>query len=130
MRFNVEVVGAYWEESISKWKVKIRDNSLPYDEAESEEYCDVLLYATGLLNKWKWPDVKGRELFEGRVIHTANWPQEYKQKQWKDQRIAVIGSGASSIQVVPSMQPYVKQIEVFVRTASEIRGYLALYFFC
>lgn len=51
-----------------------------------------------------------------QVIHTARWPQEYHKQQWKNERVAVIGSGASSIQTVPTMQPHVKHMDVFVRT--------------
>jgi hydroxyversicolorone monooxygenase len=50
------------------------------------------------------------------VIHTARWPQDYQEEQWKNDRTAVIGSGASSIQTVPGMQPKAKHIDVFVRT--------------
>ncbi|PVH69195.1 flavin-binding monooxygenase-like protein [Cadophora sp. DSE1049] len=117
MQFNTEVIGATWNESKSKWCVKIRDNSLLEEDAVSEQWCDVLLYATGLLNNWKWPAVEGRESFKGRVIHTTNWPKDYQAEQWKGQRVAVVGSGASSIQVVPSLQPYVKHIDVFARSA-------------
>lgn len=51
------------------------------------------------------------------MIHTANWPKDYKEEQWKNDRVAVIGSGASSIQTVPTMQPHTKHIDVFVRVS-------------
>ena len=50
-------------------------------------------------------------------MHTAVWPKDYQKEQWKNDRVAVIGSGASSIQTVPTMQPHAKHIDVFVRTA-------------
>ncbi|EWG44880.1 hypothetical protein FVEG_05847 [Fusarium verticillioides 7600] len=81
-----------------------------YDE------CDLLLYATGILNKFKWPEITGIENFKGRLVHTAHWPEDYQAEQWKQDRVAVIGSGASSVQTVPGMQPYVKHMDVFVRT--------------
>src|SRR3954467_15779577 len=43
--------------------------------------------------------------------------QRYQKEQWKDESIAIIGSGASSIQTLPTMQPHVKHIDVYVRTA-------------
>jgi hydroxyversicolorone monooxygenase len=49
-------------------------------------------------------------------MHTARWPKDYQAEQWKNDRVAVIGSGASSIQTVPNMQPHVKHLDVFVRT--------------
>ncbi|RAL65936.1 hypothetical protein DID88_005597 [Monilinia fructigena] len=53
-----------------------------------EETCDLLLHATGILNNFKWPDIKGIEKFKGRVIHTARWPIGQNgvdlRKKWKE----------------------------------------------
>lgn len=57
-----------------------------------------------------------KDKFKGRVCHTARWPADYQKEQWVNDRVAVIGSGASSIQTVPTMQPHAKHIDVFVRT--------------
>lgn len=46
----------------------------------------------------------------------CRWPEDYQKEQWKGEHVAVIGSGASSIQTVPGMQPYVSKMDVFVRT--------------
>ena len=51
------------------------------------------------------------------MVHTARWPKDYQKEQWKNDRVAVIGSGASSIQTVPTMQPHAKHLDIFVRTA-------------
>lgn len=56
------------------------------------------------------------DTFKGRVIHTALWEECYQKEQWANDRIAVIGSGASSVQVVPGIQPFCKHMDVFVRT--------------
>ena len=48
---------------------------------------------------------------------TARWPKDYQKEQWSGESVAIIGSGASSIQTLPNMQPYVKHIDVYVRTA-------------
>lgn len=50
------------------------------------------------------------------MIHTARWGKDYQKEQWANDRVAVIGSGASSVQTVPGMQPHTKHIDVFVRT--------------
>lgn len=127
MRFGVEVVGACWDDDAAQWRVKLRrrrsvDSGSSVQEEGEEEFedtCDVFLYATGILNNWTWPKIDGLESFEGRMIHTARWPEEYHgAEQWEGQRVAVIGSGASSLQVVPSMQPHVAKMDIFVRTVS------------
>ncbi|MBF6841989.1 hypothetical protein HN289_20300, partial [Acinetobacter baumannii] len=43
-------------------------------------------------------------------------PNDYQEEQWANDRVAIIGSGASSIQTVPKMQPHVKHLDIFVRT--------------
>lgn len=116
MTFNTEVVRAEWQDEAGKWKVRLRQKSPSGEEREFEDECDLLLYASGILNNYKWPGIKGINSFKGRIAHTAAWPQDYQAEQWKNDRVAVIGSGASSVQTVPTMQPHVKHMDVFVRT--------------
>lgn len=117
MTFNTEVVEAKWHDDVGKWKVKLRQTQHAGGEArEFEDEGDILLYATGILNDFKWPKIEGIGKFKGRVCHTARWPKDYQEEQWKEDRVAVIGSGASSIQTVPKMQPHVKHMDIFVRT--------------
>ncbi|EME80322.1 uncharacterized protein MYCFIDRAFT_56721 [Pseudocercospora fijiensis CIRAD86] len=117
MTFNTEVIGAYWNEEDGEWTVKLRQTAPGQQPREFEETCHLLLHGTGILNNFKWPDIPGlKDKFKGKVMHTARWPHDYQAEQWKDDRVAVIGSGASSIQTVPTMQPHAKHLDVFVRT--------------
>lgn len=118
MHFHTEVVGCYWNEEKGEWKVKLRETKPGQGAREFEDHCHLLLNGTGILNNYKWPSIPGlKDKFRGRVVHTARWPKNYQKEQWQHDRVAVIGSGASSIQTVPTMQPHVKHIDVFVRTA-------------
>ena len=116
MTFNTEVVRSEWQDDTGKWKVKLRQTSASGETKEFDEECDLLLYATGILNNFKWPKIPGLEKFKGRVVHTAIWPEEYQEKEWANDRVAVIGSGASSIQTVSKMQPHAKHLDIFIRT--------------
>lgn len=116
MTFNTEVVRAEWHDESGKWKVKLRQCGPSGEDKEFEDECDLLLYATGILNNYKWPNIKGINSFKGRIVHTATWPGDYQKEQWANDRVAVIGSGASSIQTVPTMQPHVKHMDIFIRT--------------
>lgn len=117
MTFNTQVVEARWEDAQGKWKVKLRQTQPGSEEAkEFEDECDVLLYATGILNDFKWPNIEGINDFRGKLVHTARWPKDYQSEEWKQDSVAIIGSGASSIQTVPNMQPHVKHMDIFVRT--------------
>ncbi|KAJ3549749.1 hypothetical protein NM208_g333 [Fusarium decemcellulare] len=114
MTFNSTVVACDWNESEGKWHVQIQD-SVTGDIRENS--ADVVIGANGILNSWKFPEeVQGLHSFNGRLIHTARWPQAFNQAEWKGKRVAVIGSGATSMQVVPTMQPHVEKMDVFVRT--------------
>ncbi|KAH6259915.1 hypothetical protein HBI42_095670 [Parastagonospora nodorum] len=116
MTFNTEVVRAEWQEETGKWKVTLKQKSPSGEEKEFVEECDLLLYATGILNNYKWPKIKGINSFKGKIVHTATWPEDYQREQWANDRVAIIGSGASSIQTVPTMQPHAKHLDIFVRT--------------
>lgn len=107
MRFNVHVIGAFWDEDLGQWRIKLRRQEHDGRVGEWEDICDVFLYCTGILNNWTWPGIEGLSTFKGRTIHTARWPEEDQEHRWKGGRVVVIGSGASSLQVVPSMQPHV-----------------------
>jgi hydroxyversicolorone monooxygenase len=114
MHFNSIVQECEWNEQEGKWYVTLKN-------AETGEIfqdkCDILLGANGLLNSYKFPnEIEGLGSFKGKVIHSARWPDDYTAEQWKDERVAVLGSGASSIQIVPSLQPHVPRMDVFVRT--------------
>lgn len=114
MRFNSPVQSCEWLEKEGKWRVTIKDAK---SGAVFHDECDILVGANGLLNSWKWPEeVKGLHEFSGKLVHTARWPDEYTADQWKNERVAVLGSGASAIQVVPTMQTEVKHMNVYLRS--------------
>lgn len=104
MQFSTEVRSARWQESSSTWLLEISRINPDGSTTNFTDECDILLHATGVLNNFKWPDVKGLDSFKGKVIHTARWDEDYQQEQWKQDHVAVIGSGASSVQTVPKMQ--------------------------
>lgn len=118
IHLNHQVAGCFWDEERGKWKVKIQIVEPKVDWSSREPLSvirefwdegDVVLHATGILNRWSFPNIPGWESFKGRVIHTAGWPDDYQEQHWKGQNVAVIGSGASSIQVVPKMQVWLLQ---------------------
>lgn len=56
---------------------------------------------TRLFSNWKWPDVEGINTFQGTLIHTARWPKDF---DWTGKTVAVVGNGATGIQVLPELQ--------------------------
>jgi hypothetical protein len=69
MTFNTEIIGCYWNEETGQWTVKLKQSSGSVVK-QFEETCDLLLHATGILNNFKWPDIKGLDSFKGKVIRT------------------------------------------------------------
>ncbi|KAM0079753.1 hypothetical protein ACKRZS_008105 [Fusarium odoratissimum] len=109
MQFSTTCTGAKWDDKNSEWSVTLPRNTIP-DEISVK--CDVFIIAMGRLNNWKLPEIEGLDTFQGRVIHTADWPQGLDH-HGKD--IAVIGNGASSTQCLASLQKDARSIGNFVR---------------
>lgn len=94
MTFDTEVVGCWWEEKEGMWRVKLKETK-DGKSREFEETCHLLLHGTGILNNFKWPKIPGLDQFKGKVVHTARWPENYQKQEWANDRVAIIGSGAS-----------------------------------
>jgi cation diffusion facilitator CzcD-associated flavoprotein CzcO len=76
--FNSAVVGATWDEPSGKWRVRVSRSSSPGTPTNEEEHnADVVINAGGILNDWKWPDIKGLDTFRGRLLHTAAWVRSW-----------------------------------------------------
>lgn len=115
IRFNTKVTNAKWSEKSSMWTVDVEDGSV----FESE----ILVNAGGILNNLQMPNIEGIDTFAGPMLHTANWDPSVS---FRGKRIGVIGSGASSVQLLPEIQPEAAKINVFIRTPSWISPPVAL----
>jgi cation diffusion facilitator CzcD-associated flavoprotein CzcO len=85
-----------------------------YHGCRTKLVCDFIISAVGGLTEPKYPNIKGIDSFKGKLIHTANWDHSY---HLEGKKVAVIGTGASAIQVIPEMAKIVKQLTVFQRSA-------------
>ena len=109
IRFSTVVDGARWDEETNSWQVNLAS---PMDGAEvlSTRY---LITATGFLSQPKIPDIPGIENFTGRVIHTTEWQDDYDPV---GKRIAVIGTGATAVQLIPELAKSAAELTVYQRT--------------
>ncbi len=73
----------------------------------------MLIAGAGPLADPKLPDIDGIDSFQGKIFHSARWNSQH---ELDGERIAVIGTGASSIQLVPQIQPRAGRLHVFQRT--------------
>jgi cation diffusion facilitator CzcD-associated flavoprotein CzcO len=86
----------------------------PRDTVDSAELtADLLIVGPGPLSDPKLPQIEGIESFAGKIFHSARWDHEHS---LLGKRVAVIGTGASSIQFVPQIAPEVSKLSVFQRT--------------
>lgn len=73
IKYNTKVVGAIWNDNKGVWLVRtIQDKSSGESEVRETE-AEIVISAVGILNNWKWPEIEGLDLFEGKLLHSANW---------------------------------------------------------
>lgn len=118
IHYNHKLVSAVWNEDIGLWELAFEINDLqnPGEKKYLQRTCNVLINAGGLLNNWKWPAIPGLTTFKGHLCHSASW----KDFDWKEKKVAVIGSGSSAIQIVPELQPIVGELKAFIRSPTWI----------
>ena len=104
--FNTEIASAHWDSEQGHWLVR--------DSTGRCWQTRWLFSAVGQLSQPQRPKIEGIDEFAGPVVHSAQWPEDL---QLNDQRVAVIGSGASAIQFVPAILPAVRQLTLFQRSA-------------
>jgi cation diffusion facilitator CzcD-associated flavoprotein CzcO len=106
VRFDHEVTGAAWDDDQRRWRV---------ETSQGEITADVLVGGQGGLSNPSVPDIPGLARFEGTQFHSAQWDHDH---DLDNERVAVIGTGASAIQFVPRIQPRVARLHLFQRTPS------------
>ncbi|KAF9889081.1 hypothetical protein FE257_008058 [Aspergillus nanangensis] len=114
MKLNHLVEGAYWDAERGKWKVHVRDRTT--DTLFVDE-CDIFINGGGILNNWKWPDIKGLKSFRGVLCHTAAYPEGM---DLTGKRVAVIGIGSSGVQVIANIASKVSKLYTWVRSPTWI----------
>lgn len=107
IRYTSEVKGADYDEVNKQWTVHCSDGKTYSGK--------ILINASGGLSRPAFPDIKGLETFQGEKFHTAQWKEDY---ELKGKKIGIIGTGASAIQIIPSIVNQVQELKVFQRTPS------------
>jgi cation diffusion facilitator CzcD-associated flavoprotein CzcO len=105
LRLDARVDAAAWDDERNEWTLTLAGGA--------ELAARHIVGATGVLTKPKPPEIPGVEAFAGTTMHTARWDDG---ADLRGKRVAIIGTGASAVQVVPSIAPEVEQLTVFQRT--------------
>jgi cation diffusion facilitator CzcD-associated flavoprotein CzcO len=108
VRFGVEVTEARWDDGTKRWLLETSAGPMT---------ADVAVSAHGFLSEPAIPRFDGIESFTGQVMHSAQWDPSY---DVRGQRVGIVGTGASAVQIVPRVHEQAKQLYVFQRTPAWI----------
>ncbi len=114
IRFDHRVTAAEWSTETSTWTVDVQIGG----ESESTRYTCHFLYVCGGYYRYDHgytPELPGIERFTGPVIHPQQWPEDL---DYRDQRIVVIGSGATAVTMVPAMAGEAAKVTMLQRSPS------------
>jgi cyclohexanone monooxygenase len=118
--FHTLVESITWDEGLQRWHVRTNRG----DDIRAR----FVVMAGGVMNMPKLPGIPGIHDFKGKMFHTSRWEHDYTGGSWtqpvldklKDKRVAIVGTGATSVQAVPTLGKYAKQLYVLQRTPSNI----------
>jgi 4-hydroxyacetophenone monooxygenase len=109
IRFDTGVERIEYQESRQKWLVTLR---LP-DGTSQQTEANVVISAAGIFNPPVFPDIDGLDEWKGEKWHTARWP---KDADLAGKRVAIIGNGASCMQIAPEIQDEVESLTIFQKS--------------
>lgn len=109
IRFNSLVTSAVWLGDVNRWCITLANGDI--------WNAEFLIWAGGLFSQPLIPSLPGIDLFNGQIIHTANWDPDI---DLSGKRVALVGSGASSIQVLPYAAQHADHVHAFIRTPSYV----------
>jgi len=118
--FSTEVNAVEWDDAASNWIIRT--------DRGDEMRAKYIAMGTGPLHRPKLPGIPGIESFEGHTFHTTRWDYDYTggdpsgavMENLADKRVAIIGTGATSVQCVPHLARACGELFVFQRTPSSI----------
>ncbi|MEU1487767.1 NAD(P)/FAD-dependent oxidoreductase [Streptomyces sp. NPDC005752] len=117
--FQTEATELRWDDDASEWTVTT--------DRGDRMRARYVVVSSGTLSQAKLPGIEGIETFEGHTFHTSRWDYAYTGGDQDgglvglaDKRVALIGTGATAIQVVPHLAADARQVHVFQRTPSSV----------
>ena len=106
------MTAATWDDEAGRWRVEVS-----VEGGDAEVWTGThLLMAVGNLSTAKAPALPGQDTFGGRILHSARWPHEGV--DLSGQRVGIIGTGSSGMQMVPVVAEQAAHLTVFQRTAN------------
>jgi len=104
IRFNSEVRSRTWDEANHLWRLDVNGE---------EVTARFVISAIGPFVDPKPAEIPGLDDFKGKLIHSARWDHDY---DLAGKRVAIVGTGASAVQIIPAIARDVAQLDVYQRT--------------
>lgn len=114
MKLNTRVVEIRWNKDSAIWNITLKNTQT---NEEWHDWAHCVVNGTGILNTWKWPDVEGLHDFGGPLMHSAAWNHDV---DFNGKTAGVIGTGSTSVQIVPQLQQVCDEVQVFMRSPTWI----------
>lgn len=105
IQLDTTVVGADWDENVHVWRVQLASGATLV--------ARFIIGAIGALEVPSMPDIPGIESYTGKVVHSAKWDHNF---DYSGKRIALIGTGATALQLIPELADIAGHLTVFQRT--------------
>ena len=106
--FETQVTDMKFDELNQEWSV----NSICHGEKKTES-ISIVISCVGQLNQPKIPEINGLKKFQGNMFHSSQWPNF---DAISGKKVAVVGTGASAFQIVPSIAKSCKELTIFQRS--------------
>lgn len=116
IRFNQKVKKASWSSETALWTIEVQEKGADMPRVYT---CNFLSMCSGYYNyeHGYTPDFKGIEQFKGKVIHPQKWPEDLNYEQ---QKVVVIGSGATAVTIVPKMATKAERVTMLQRSPTYV----------
>ncbi|KAK5988493.1 FAD-binding monooxygenase ausC [Cladobotryum mycophilum] len=127
--FRTTVHSLEWDEAPRRWLVRMTQDRGPKESpVEFTAKAQFLIMANGIFSHPKAPKIPGIEDFAGDMVHTSRWDYdltggsqaEPELSKLKGRKVAIIGTGATSVQLIPELAKWADHLYVFQRTPSSI----------
>ncbi|MEL7030468.1 MAG: NAD(P)/FAD-dependent oxidoreductase, partial [Pseudomonadota bacterium] len=113
VRGGADILSANWDESSKSWRLRVNGPNGPIDHE-----TPFLITATGPLSNPVVPRIPGLDAFSGDIFHSADWPEGY---DISNKNVAIVGTGASAMQIAPSIAEHVSSLAIYQRTPQWVR---------
>lgn len=117
-QFEQKVIACQWKPEEAKWELRVKDLKTG---AETTSRYDIVIPAIGHFNEWRLPQYEGMDQYKGLLRHSSNWDPSFNPE---GKKIAVVGNGASGIQILPELQRVCEHVDHYARSRTWIAGSL------